>query len=239
MQDELNFASIIPLYKQISHNIAEEIIMGNLKPGDKLPPEKDLMERFKVSRITIRAATDDLAEDGLIVKGRGKGSFVASQDKSSAIAKDVHGLTVTCASAGKSLETKVLSMDYIFPTTKDCRDLRIKQSESILESRRLRIVDGKKAIIEVNHYIPSLSFLGEEDLTGSLYEILRKHNVEAIQGDRTLEICRTTKTEASLFDIAPGTPLIMFRDIIMKSDDEKPIFTSKQLYNTQDMIIYL
>ena len=53
-------ASAVPLYKQIVRDLMDQIETGEFKEGDKLPTEAELMERFDVSRITVRAAIKDL-----------------------------------------------------------------------------------------------------------------------------------------------------------------------------------
>ena len=71
----INPDSMIPMYKQIVNLLNEKIEKGELKPGDKLPSEAELMEAYSVSRITIRSAISELEEDGLVIRSRGKGTF--------------------------------------------------------------------------------------------------------------------------------------------------------------------
>ncbi|OXM15654.1 GntR family transcriptional regulator [Paenibacillus herberti] len=68
-----------PLYQQILNGIVEDIRNGNLMPGDKVPSEKELSERFHVSRITAKKALDVLASNNSIVRVRGKGSYVTER----------------------------------------------------------------------------------------------------------------------------------------------------------------
>lgn len=68
----------LPLYQQIYNYIYDRITTGLLKPNDKLPTEKELMEMFIVSRITAKNALNKLRADGYIKRIRGKGSFVCS-----------------------------------------------------------------------------------------------------------------------------------------------------------------
>lgn len=67
------------LYKKIYHFIKEQIDSGQLKLGDRLPTEKELSEEFGVSRITSKRALAELEQEGLVVRTRGKGSFVAEK----------------------------------------------------------------------------------------------------------------------------------------------------------------
>ncbi|MBW8351316.1 GntR family transcriptional regulator [Bacillus sp. IITD106] len=66
----------VPLYKQIYENILQKVQIGELKHGDKIPSEKELAEEFQVSRITSKNALDLLAQDQIIERVQGKGSFV-------------------------------------------------------------------------------------------------------------------------------------------------------------------
>ncbi len=67
------------LYKQIQKDITNQIKLGKLKPGERVPSEKELAESFKVSQITSKHALIGLAEEGLIYRIKGKGSFVSEQ----------------------------------------------------------------------------------------------------------------------------------------------------------------
>jgi GntR family transcriptional regulator, arabinose operon transcriptional repressor len=67
----------LSLYEQLYSHVADAINSGRLKPGDRVPSEKELAEQFSVSRITSKKALERLYQDGLIDRIRGKGSFVA------------------------------------------------------------------------------------------------------------------------------------------------------------------
>ncbi|MCM3720054.1 GntR family transcriptional regulator [Fictibacillus phosphorivorans] len=66
-----------PLYETIYDHIINQINQGLLKQGDRVPSEKDLAEEFNVSRITSKKALDLLAQNKIITRLRGKGSFVS------------------------------------------------------------------------------------------------------------------------------------------------------------------
>ena len=70
--------SEIPLYEQLLSYLRLMIQIGQLKPGDRLIPENELCTILQVSRTTVRQAMDQLVSDGLIVRYKGRGSFVAS-----------------------------------------------------------------------------------------------------------------------------------------------------------------
>jgi len=69
----------VPLYYQIMRDLKEQIVAGKLAPGHQLPSEADLTRRFAVSRVVVRRALQILADEGLINRVKGKGSFVAEE----------------------------------------------------------------------------------------------------------------------------------------------------------------
>ncbi|MFC4600964.1 GntR family transcriptional regulator [Cohnella hongkongensis] len=69
----------VPLYQQIQDYIRDIIAVEEMKSGDRIPTEKELMERFQVSKITVANALTGLANEQLITRVPGKGSFVADK----------------------------------------------------------------------------------------------------------------------------------------------------------------
>ena len=68
-----------PIYEQIRRAIAEPIVAGRWRPGRRIPSEMELTKAFKASRMTVNRALTALAADGLIVRWRRRGSFVAER----------------------------------------------------------------------------------------------------------------------------------------------------------------
>lgn len=66
----------LPLYKKIQEDIRFQIRTGQLRPGDRVPSEKDLAGHYHVSQITSKNAINGLAEEGILIRHRGKGTFV-------------------------------------------------------------------------------------------------------------------------------------------------------------------
>ncbi len=113
----------------------------------------------------------------------------------------------------------------------------LKNDDRIICSKRLRFVDNHPTMIEINHYPASFSYLFDENLNGSLFEILKKHDYNFYVSERTLETCFPTSEESKLLELKPNTPLLLFKDI-HKDLLENPSFLSKQLYNTQHLKFY-
>ena len=70
-----------PLYEQIKVLITQSLIQGEWRPGDVIPSEFDLASRFKVSQGTVRKAIDALANERILIRKQGKGTFVATHEE--------------------------------------------------------------------------------------------------------------------------------------------------------------
>ncbi len=76
---DLHLESPVPLYRQMGDILKKEIESQGLAPGARLPTEKELAERFKVSLITVRGCISELVREGILIRRQGRGTFVASR----------------------------------------------------------------------------------------------------------------------------------------------------------------
>src|SRR4029453_17641502 len=74
----LDKQSPVPLYHQLAGRLRSEIREGMIKPGDLIGTAKEIGDRYRVSRATVRQALGDLERDGLLVRITGRGTFVSA-----------------------------------------------------------------------------------------------------------------------------------------------------------------
>lgn len=96
------------LHKKIRTDIAEQILSGAWPPGRRIPFEHELMTQYGCSRMTVNKALSPLAEDGLIVRRRGAGSFV-SQPRIHAAVLDIPDIQAEIAARGEPYSYELLS----------------------------------------------------------------------------------------------------------------------------------
>lgn len=77
MSHQIDRSSPLPLYYQLKQILLEKIENGLWSPGDLIPSEHELQETYGVSRTTVRQTLSDLVHDGLLLRHRGRGTFVA------------------------------------------------------------------------------------------------------------------------------------------------------------------
>lgn len=141
--------SKMPLYKQIQSYYRERILTGELRYKDRVPSEQEIMEEFRVSKITVKNALISLAEEGLITRIQGKGTFVAQVNDEALSVKSrlqsgspVEGMNNIIGFIIPTLKTKVIQklVDYV--------ELHAKEAgyQTILHITRESSVEESKAI---------------------------------------------------------------------------------------------
>lgn len=233
----LNKESSIPLYQQLANIIKQQINKGILKENDKILTAPELSEKYDVSRITVKKAVDLLAEEGILVKQQGKGTFVATR-KLLRTSGSFMGFTQLCEVQGYKASSEVLKVDFIIAPISDVEKLNLQEEERIIRIIRVRKVDGVPVIIEESHFPTRYSFLLSEDLTGSINKHLNKHGVNINQGIKTINICYASEEEAKILDVQPKQALILQNDF-NKDENNIPVHTCKQIINADryEMVI--
>ena len=177
MSAKVNPNSIVPMYKQVLNILTEQIKNGELKHGDKLPSEAELMKQYGVSRITIRGAIAELVEEGILERSQGKGTFVATP-KELYTAKDDFGFTRSCILSGKKPSTKLLSKEMIYPSQNDMEYFQIRETDKILCTKRLRFVAVSYTHLRAHETVLDLvcRLLLEKKKYNSIRRAARIHN---------------------------------------------------------------
>ena len=82
ISDATSAPAFSPLYQQIKGLILQALQSGEWKPGEGIPSEMELAARYRVSQETVRKAIDELASHHLLIRRQGKGTFVATSNRS-------------------------------------------------------------------------------------------------------------------------------------------------------------
>ncbi|HEX6508129.1 MAG TPA: GntR family transcriptional regulator [Chloroflexota bacterium] len=186
----LDKTSPIPLYYQLFLRMRADIQAGIVRPGDLLGTEKDIQERYGVSRSTVRKALDELGRTGQLVRVTGRGTFVAEPPL------NVHmphllSLTEELNRRGIVPGGRVLAFERIEAPTAAADALGCRRTERVLHIRRLRTGDGTPIVL-VDHYLAPSITLGQNSLRESLYGTL-----ESVLGIRLQEAYHTVRAVAS------------------------------------------
>jgi GntR family transcriptional regulator len=152
------------LYEQIADRIREEILGGVLRPGDRLPTERELGNTFNASRGTVRQALTRLADEGLVRRTQGSGTYVLASSPMSRFFS-LSTFDDEMRSLGRIPSTRVLRAETIAAHADDAVRLDISPGEPVHRIDRLRLADNRPMAVE-HRVLPArlCPALLEEDL---------------------------------------------------------------------------
>lgn len=146
-------------------------LVGTMSEGEALPAERDLAERWDVSRMTLRRAMDDLVVDGILERRRGAGTFLTRPRLSRRLA--MTSFTEDMVRRGKVPSTRTLEFRHRKADRAIAQRLRVPIGEPVIAFVRLRLADGQPMAIESSHIQESIvPGLTAEDLEKSWYGVL-------------------------------------------------------------------
>ena len=185
-------------------------LIRQLGIGTAIPSERQLSADLGVSRLTLRAALDDLAREGYLVRRRGSGTYVRQP-------KIAQELTMTSFSEdmrrrGMVPGSRTLSLTRQLAGARLGRFLNVSPGEEIVVVKRLRLADGVSMAIETLH-IPASVVPGvrADDLEGSFYELLRsRYGVEIASATQTIEPTVTNEEESAALGVPLHSPAFLF-----------------------------
>lgn len=221
----------IPLYLQIAEGLLSQIQTGELKPGVRLPPERELSQALGVNRMTLRQALQRLALEGYLTRRQGSGTFVA-RPKIERQAGRLFPFTRAMTRRGYQPGAKVVVFEKQPAGVAVARQLQIPVSAPVYFVRRVRTVNREPVTIET-FWMPVRRFRALErfDLARrSLYELMAtEYGVRVTRAHQSLEPTVASEYEARLLGIASGAPL-MLEERLSFDERGRPVECGKDLY---------
>lgn len=223
----------LPKYYQLANILRLQIENGNFQPHESIPSERQLEERYNLSRPTIRQSIDLLARQGYLYRVHGKGTFV-SPPKLQKGMLELTSFSEDMRKRGLTPGHKILEFGYVLPDAKVRRQLEIADPQaSVLRIKRLRFGDDIPIGLQDSYLAlePDQTITREEmGEGGSIYAILQdKYGIYPTEADETLEVTLATLQEAELLQIAEGSPLLL-NERTLWSQDRKAIEFVQILY---------
>jgi GntR family transcriptional regulator len=218
--------SYIPYYIQVKEIVLERIKNNEWKVGEQLPAESQLCAMFDVSRTVIRQALQELENRGVVIRKKGKGTFVARPKISGSLVQRLTGLHENMAGQGKTVISQVLKQAQVPASPKVARYLGVAPGAAVVQIDRLRFVQDEPIVL-LSAFYPAGKFasLLTADLEGdkSLYAYLEGVlGVKVAHGFRTIEAVSANEYEARLLKIERGSPLILL-DSVACDEDGVPV----------------
>ena len=224
---KLQTQSSSPLYHQMMQRIVADIEKGVYPVGSRIPPEHELEQQYQVSRVTVRRALSELTEKGLLERKQGKGTFV-SVPRVQQNLKSLHSFHDACRQNGRTPGTHVVRVCETAADRTDVDELNLREGGRVVEILRVRLADGEAVVLEKNHFSLAYTYLEEEDLTGSLYALLREYGTEPVQAVHDISLHYASEEEAGMLGIEPGAPLLRLHELVFDQRG-RPLHNCTQL----------
>ena len=199
-----------PIWQAIANALRSDLAEGRYNPGDKLPTEAALADRFGVNRHTVRHGISALVGEGLVRTRRGAGAFVAATPTDYPIGSRVR-FHENLIAAGRRPEKQVLALDERAATAGEAQALQIEAGAPVCAYHGLSLADGQPIAI-FESLFPLLRFptiTAALNETSSVTQALSIVGIEDYTRAATrLTAVRATATHALHLQLSEGDPLL-------------------------------
>ncbi|MFK4468537.1 GntR family transcriptional regulator [Bacillus sp. RC252] len=202
-------------YKQIADVLEQNIRDGLFNETKKLPTEEALMNRFEVSRNTIRKVISQLVNRGYIFQVQGSGMFLRETSVTDYInLGSLRGLTKNLVS--QNIETKVLEIEVIEANEEIVERMQCEIGTRLYFLKRLRIVDGKPFSIEVSYFKKDIiPYLNEEIALSSVYSyFIEDLRLNIGFADKVISCEKINKENAKLLELNEDDPALLIENTV-------------------------
>ncbi|MFB6626351.1 GntR family transcriptional regulator [Streptomyces sp. NPDC056374] len=189
-------------------SILAALIDDGMEPHDALPSERELMQRYSVSRMTVRRAVERLTQEGRVYRVQGAGTFVAAP---ATISKTLHLTSFSEDIRGRRMvpDSRLLVLERTAADVDCARDLFVAPGSPVVHLERLRTADGEPMCLE-NVWLPESLVPGLVDHGEplSLYGWLEQAGAAPESADQTIRATVVGPREATLLGVPPQFPAL-------------------------------
>jgi GntR family transcriptional regulator len=204
-----------------------------------IPTEPELMERYQVSRTTVRQTLDKLANVNLIRRQQGRGTFVAHPTVEQALVRIV---SFTDDMEGRGIEpgTVVLASSLV-PAPEDIAErLEIGPQDELAYLKRLRLADGEPMSVEESHLVHRFcpGILGGDFASSSLRQALaERHGIQWSRAKQTIRAIAAPSDLAQTLSIEPEAP-ILYVERVSYSRENLPVEFLRIFYRADRYVLH-
>lgn len=194
-----------PLYMQLAHKLAQAIRDGQYHADEALPSERVLSESLNLSRVTARKAIDRLVEQGLIVRKRGSGNYIAPKleqplSRLTSFSEELH-------QRGFKPSSRWLTRSHSLAAPDEQLSLGLATGERVSRLERLRLADTVVMAYEVS-VLPVSVLADPQKVEASLYEHLAAHGGAPVRALQHIRAVNADPRLASLLEVPVGQAVL-------------------------------
>jgi GntR family transcriptional regulator len=232
----LELGASAPLYRDVKRRLTHSIAGGEWSPGEALPSETKLAQRFDVSIGTLRKAIDELVAEHIVVRHQGRGTFVAAHSQTRLMFHFFH--IVPRAGDKQYPQTRTLAFRRDRADAAEAAKLALAAGEAVYRVRNLLSLGGNPVIID-ELVVPQRLFpdLTEKILTGrdnTIYHLYQtRYGINVLRTSERLRAALADADTARLLGLKPGAPLLEIARVALTYHDA-PVELRRSLVNTAE-----
>lgn len=193
-----------PLYLQLHRRIAAAIASGRLRPGDSLPPEREMAAMTGLSRVTIRKGVEALVAAGHLIQRRGSGTFVAPRvERLEQGLSLLTSFTEDMARRGRSVHSRWIARGIHGPSPEEVMALGLGANDRVARLERVRSSDGLPLAIE-RAALPAAMLPDPAAVEDSLYAVLERRGLRPVRAVQRISAARLSARDADLLGVPAG-----------------------------------
>jgi GntR family transcriptional regulator len=211
----IDVRSYEPYYQQLKRILVRDI-EANRTEGDLLPSESDMCRAYSVSRTVVRQALAELENEGMVLKVKGKGTYVTGRKLNTSFVQHSLGFYQSMQQAGHAVRSQTLTL-----RTEPCgvslaKLMELAVGEEVIRFDRVRSVDDRPVQV-VRTVLPARLFPGLADLDmtdRSLYEVLAaSYGIRPASGHRAIDATALSSEDAHHLRAEAGQPALRIESI--------------------------
>lgn len=223
-----------PLYRQIKARLTERLSAGEWRPGEPIPSEIELAQRFSVSQGTVRKAVGELAGENVLVRRQGRGTFVASHAHARA---QLSFLRLTPDDGDvETIEAQLMDLRRVRADAASARLLHLSSGATLVRLRRTLSINGERMLFEEVR-VPADLFQGlDADVVErhrcmlySMYE--SAYHVKIVAAEERLKAVDADADTAAALGVEAGAALLLMERVAY-TYDRKPVELRRGFCNT-------
>jgi GntR family transcriptional regulator len=194
-----------PLYMQVARKLIQDVREGRYQVDQALPSERLLSEQLDVSRVTARKAIDQLVEQGLVVRKRGSGNYVAPRIEQPL--SNLSSFSEQLQQRGYEPSSKWLKRALVLASAEEQMTLGLSNNTRVARLERLRLADDTVMAYEVS-VLPASVLPRPEAVGSSLYEYLAATGHQPVRALQHIRAMNATGTLAQQLDVPEGQAVL-------------------------------
>ncbi|MBN1486536.1 MAG: GntR family transcriptional regulator [Anaerolineae bacterium] len=210
-----------PLYIQLKNTLVAQISTGTYESHQQLPSERELCERYNVSRTTVRQAITELIYEGAVYARPGKGTFV-SEPKINQQLKTLTGFSQDVVERGGVPTSHVLKAELLAADPGLAEVLQITPDAEVVMLSRLRLANDVPLAIETTYLYHALcpGVLEHDFAIESLYRVLgRDYGLRLVRAEQTIEAGLANIEELNLLSLVSPAPVLKMERLTYTDQD--------------------